>query len=117
MFEEAMLLLEQPTPQVEELPRRIEALNICAFDVQSRITDLQDACSVIEEQATAEAATESNADKRKVKRCELLREDAEYNHQQAEIRNLERIRCCLQERSHRHARELRLYIAEKGAQL
>lgn len=106
MTTEAIRLLEQPTPKAGELPRRIEELNLAAHDTLDAVRDLQD-----------EASTESNETKRKNRKAEILRDNASYQEICREIRLEQRNYVRLTERAHRHARELRLYIAEKGAQL
>lgn len=115
MFE-ALRLLEQAAPPADELPAFVERLNLAAFDITTHIQDTADACALIEEQATAEAASESNADKRKVRRGEILRDDGEYARLKAEVRAAERVRVQLQERAHRHAREFRLIVSRNYAQ-
>lgn len=98
-------LLAQPTPSTDLLPERIEALNLASFDVADHIRRLKDEAGRIEETATAEANTESNADKRKARRAELLRLDETYEVLQDDIRAAERVKVQLDERSHRFARE------------
>ncbi len=114
MFEN---LLSQPQPTSAEYPARIEELNAAAFDINQQIADLADEVSAIEELATAEASVESNADKRKARKAELLRDDERYASYRREIRQLERDRFLIQERSHRYAREFRLEVAERYAQV
>src|SRR5438045_266697 len=104
-------LLNQHTPAAEELPARIEELNLAACEVQDHISELSDLASTHEEQATAEAATESNDIKRKSRRAELLRADAAYQEIRREMSEQERVRLRLAERAHRLAREHRLVIA------
>jgi hypothetical protein len=105
-------LLQEDASSPQKLPAVIEELNLAVFDVSHHITLLQARAGRIEEDATAEASSESNADKRKVRRCELLRDDADYQALQLDIHEAERLRVMLQERSHRYAREHRQHIAE-----
>lgn len=109
-------LLNQQSPAEEEYPARIEMLNLASMEVQARIDELKDEASRHEEEATAEASTESNEIKRKVRRSEILRDDAEYASICRQIYGQERIKACLQERAHRYAREFRLSVARHYAQ-
>jgi hypothetical protein len=113
IIREALELLSAETPLPDAIPERCEALNLAAFDVQEHIITLQDAAGKIEETATAEANSESNADKRKARRAELLRDDEAYTQLQAEIRAAERIKFRLTERSHRLARERHAYLLNR----
>ena len=110
-------LLNQLRPEPAEYPACIEGLNAAAFDINQQIADLADEISALEELASAEASAESNADKRKARKAELLRDDERYASFKREIRQLERDRFLLQERSHRYAREFRLIVAEHYAQV
>lgn len=113
----AIELLQQDAPAPTELAATIEELNLCAFDVSFHIEQLKDRAAQIEEDATAEASTESNADRRKVRRCEVLRDDADYQSLKLDIHESERLKVMLQERSHRYAREHRAFIAQSYAQV
>lgn len=111
MTRDALELLSRPTPEPAALPASIEELNLAAFDTQERIRTLQDEAARREELATAEASAESNADRRKARRAELLRDDDRYHELLAEIQTEQRTLCRLQERAHRFAREHRLHVA------
>lgn len=104
-------LLNQQTPQPEELPARIEMLNLASLEVEARIRELKDEASLHEEDATAQAASESNEIKRRVRRSEILRDDEEYNSLCRQIYGQERVKAELSERAHRYAREYRLVVA------
>lgn len=104
-------LLNQQTPAAAELPARIEELNLAACELQDHISELSDLAATHEEQATAEASTESNDLKRKSRRAELLRAAAAYQEIRQEIAEQERLRLRLSERAHRSAREYRLVVA------
>ena len=110
-MKDALTLLALTEPAAEELPARIEELNLCACDVQDHINELSDLASSHEEQAQAEASTESNEQKRKVRRSEILRADVAYQEIKREIQEQERIKVRLTERAHRYAREHRLVVA------
>lgn len=105
-------LLQQPTPTTAEMPARIEQINLVAFDVATEITTLKDEAACHEEQAVAEASTESNETKRRTRKCELLRADGFYQETKQQIAALERVHFQLQERAARYRREFRLYVAE-----
>ena len=105
-------LLQQPTPPAAEMPARIEALNLCAFDTATEINQLKDEAARHEEEAATEASTESNETKRRARKCELLRADGFYQETKQQIAALERIHFQLQERAARYRREFRLYVAE-----
>lgn len=108
---DALTLLALTEPAAEELPARIEELNLAACDVQDHINELSALASTHEEQATAEASAESNEQKRKVRRSEILRLDSAYQEIKREIAEQERIKVRLTERAHRFAREHRLVVA------
>lgn len=110
---EALELLQQDTPTGDDIPARVEDLNIAVFDVQERINELHADAGLIEEAATIEANEESNADKRKAKRLELLRGDDEYARLEAEARASERVKLQLAERAHRLAREYRAHLLNR----
>jgi predicted RNase H-like nuclease (RuvC/YqgF family) len=110
---ESLELLERETPLPDLLPERMEALNLASFDTADHIRQLQDDAGKIEEEATAEASSESNETKRKTRRAEILRDDEEYARLQAEIRAAERVKLQLDERSHRLAREYRAHLLNR----
>jgi hypothetical protein len=110
-------LLAQTPPSADEYPARIEALNLCAYDLGNTIAELEILADDHEAQATAEANGESNEAKRKARKCELLRAADVYRGIRAEIQEVERVRFQVQERSHRYAREFRLEVAERYAQV
>ncbi|HEX8071065.1 MAG TPA: hypothetical protein VF546_14005 [Pyrinomonadaceae bacterium] len=112
--ERAAELLAQPAPTVAETPARIEALNLCAYDVSETITDLSDRAGQLEEQAAAEASAESNDAKRRARKCELLRADLEYQDIRQDIRAANRVRVELDERAARLRREYRLALVHLG---
>jgi hypothetical protein len=105
-------LLQQQTPPAAELPARIEALCLCAFDLGVEIGSLKDEASRCEEAAATEASAESNDARRKARRCELLRADGYYQETRQQIAAQERIHFQLVERAARLRREFRLYVAE-----
>ena len=105
-------LLQQPTPPAAEMPARIEALNLCAFDVTTEINQLKDENAHREEEASAAAAGEPNETRRRARKCELLRADGFYQETKQQIAALERVHFQLQERAARYRREFRLYVAE-----
>lgn len=114
----AAALLAQGAPTTVETPARIEALNLCSFDVSAEINNLTDAAGRHEEQAATDAATESNDARRKARRAELLRANDEYNNVRAEIQTALRLRVQLDERAARLRREYRLaliQLEQKGA--
>jgi hypothetical protein len=98
-------------PTIEEYPARIESLNLAAHDVDLRLRELSDEKGQHEEDATVESNNESNADKRKAKKLELLRDDAEYHDILSRIREQEQVKVRLTERAARLRRELSLHIA------
>lgn len=100
-------------PSAEDMPARIEALQLAADDVQERINDLAAEKCRVEEEATTQAAEESNADKRKVKKFELLRDDLDYADMLVNIRRQERVKLQLTERAARLRRELRLHYGKQ----
>jgi hypothetical protein len=105
-------LLQQPTPPAAEMPARIEALNLCAFDLSAEIAGLKDEAARHEEQAATDAAGEPNDAKRKARRCELLRANDDYWQTRQAVTDLERVHFQLQERAARLRREFRLYVAD-----
>jgi hypothetical protein len=108
-------LLEQPTADTTSIPAQIEAIELAAFDLQQHIAGLRDEAGKIEETATAEASTESNETKRRNRKCEILRDDDEYQALMMEVRECERIRFQLETRAHRLAREYRYRLIETEA--
>ena len=113
MFNQAIELLEQPSGEADSYPRRIEELELAAFDVTEQIEELSDLAARREEAATAEASSEPNETRRKVRRAEILRDDAEYNSLRSEIRAATRLRLQLTERGHRLAREFRAHLLNR----
>jgi hypothetical protein len=111
MLQTALNLLAAATPTAHELPARVEQLNICSFNLTDEIVKLSDEASRHEEEATAEAANESNADKRKAKRAEVLRQDGEYFDIKSRIRAAEAVKFQVDERSARLRREFRWHLA------
>ena len=109
-------LLEKLAPTLEEYPARIEALQVAAFDVRTAVTDQQNLAGEYEEEATTEASTESNADKRKLRRAELLRDNQPYQAIKSAIREAERVELCLTERAARLRREYRLALVNLETQ-
>lgn len=119
-LDQAAQLLAQEQPTVAEMPARIEALNLCAYDVTSHIATLQDEAGCREEQAATEAASEPNDAKRKARRAELLRACDQYNTLRADVLAAESYRVRLDERAARLRREFRLELIrleQKGATL
>jgi hypothetical protein len=112
---DASSLLEQATASIEQMPAQIEATELAAFDLQQHIAALKDEAGKIEETATAEASAESTETKRKSRKCEILRDDADYQTLQFEIRECERVRFRLETRAHRLAREYRHRLIETEA--
>lgn len=116
--ERAAKLLAQRAPALADVPARIEALNLCAFDIAEHIADLADRAGQLEEQAAAEASSESNDAKRKSRKAELLRACVEYDELRADVRAANRVRVELDERAARLRREFRLrliQLEQKGA--
>jgi hypothetical protein len=109
---DAQELLSFATPQALEIPARIEQLNLGAHSLLLHISDLKDEAGQHEEDATAASADESNADKRKAKRAELLRDDAEYFALKAQIRDAESMHTRVTERAARLRREFQLHVAQ-----
>ncbi|HEX8069372.1 MAG TPA: hypothetical protein VF546_05445 [Pyrinomonadaceae bacterium] len=117
--ERAAELLAQPAPAPAETPARIEALNLCSYDVAEHIADLSDRAGQLEEAAAAEASAESNDARRKSRKCELLRASEEYADLRGDIRSANRVRVELDERAARLRREYRLALIQlerEGAQ-
>jgi hypothetical protein len=104
---DARQLLSLAIPATEHMPERIEACEVSSFDVQQHINGLKDRAALIEEEATAQANGESNADKRKLARNEYLRASIEYQELQTTIADAERIKTRLDARAARLAREHR----------
>ncbi|PYS94376.1 MAG: hypothetical protein DMF64_01040 [Acidobacteria bacterium] len=105
-------LLSLATPTADQLPARIEALQVCAFDLCAEVTQLKDDAARQEEEAATEAASESNETKRKARKCELLRANGYYQETKQQIATQERIHFQLLERTARYRREFRLHVAE-----
>jgi phage terminase Nu1 subunit (DNA packaging protein) len=108
----AQELLQLPTPPAADIPARVEALNLCAFDLAAEIATLRDEAAQHEEQAAADASTESNETKRRARKCELLRANDYYQQTRQHSTDLERVHFQLMERAARLHREFRLYVAE-----